>query len=939
MRYSGFYIILILFCVIYIPVSGQIFGGNRPSTQWYQLKTDSLRVIFSKEMEGQARDIIKSSHWFLQHENSLGKKYKLLDIILQNRTTIANGYVGLAPRRSEFFMMPELSNIELTSLPWHIQLSVHEIRHLSQFNNFNKGIARGMGVFLGEQGQALGMNAIIPDWFWEGDAIMQETKLTGQGRGRLPYFFNGYRSLWMGNKNYSFQKLRNGSLRHYIPDHYQLGYLLIQYGENRYGNDFWKKVTHRALNIQSPVYSFQQSIKKESRLSYRAFLQEAFQSYRDSFHITGSNESEKGLLTKPEHNNVISYEYPYEMEDGYILALRTSYRNIPQWVILDRQGQIQKLRVKDISQQTYYSYRNGLVAYAAYETHPRWGWENYSVIKLWDMNTDSVTALTHKTRFFQPDISPDKNSIVAVHSGTDMKSSLAFIDIQNKATRYLDNPSQYTFTYPRFASDGASVIAAVRNSKGEMGIIDINLQNNKADTLLGFRNIPIAYLYVNREKVFFSAPDRDRDALFMLNKETKELVQLKNLPNGVYQISYQENSDRVLWVTQNVNGFHIGIDTLSTLQLVQRNQLPSLDLLYASNKSFRNYLDIQNSVPDRTEKIKRYRNAAHLLNPHSWRPVVYEPDYGLQIFSDNVLNNFRGDASYSYNRNEGSHTAGINLTYGGFYPQFYSGISNTWNRQFIFNADTTFQWNESSWKAGFSVPLTFVPGTTIHRLEFNSSVQFDQIRYTGMAAKLLENENFPFQTTSFSWVHQSQQARQQIFPNWVQSFRAQYRNTLAGERGNQLLLNAGLYFPGFFRNHHIVLFGSLQSRDTLRGILFSNNFPFARGYNAVNFPRVIRWSLNYHFPLLYPDIGVGHLIYLLRVRTNIFYDYTRGRSLRTGRLFPLRSAGAELFFDTRFWNQFPLSLGVRYIRLLDNDLINRNLNPNQFELIVPMNLF
>jgi hypothetical protein len=530
MRQPGIFTILIIFCIINKPVSAQIFGGNRPSTQWHQLKTDSLRIIFSKEMEGQAKDILKSAHWFLQHENKLGNRFKPLDIILQNTTTIANGYVGLAPRRSEFFMMPELSNIELTSIPWHLQLSVHEIRHLSQFNNFNKGISRWMGVFLGEQGQALGMNAMIPDWFWEGDAIMQETQMTGQGRGRLPFFFNGYRSLWLGNKNYSFQKLRNGSLRHYVPDHYQLGYLLVQHGENLYGKQFWRKVTDRALRIQSPVYSFQQSVKKESSIRYRAFVKDAFQYYKDSFQLTGMNHAEQGLITHYEHNNVISYEYPYEMEDGSVLALRTSYRNIPQWVIVYPNGNTQKLRVKDISQQSYYSYRNGLVAYTAYETHPRWGWENYSVIKMWDMNADSVTTLTHKTRLFQPDISVDKKSIVAVHSGTGMKSSLAVIDIQNRAIRYLDNPSHFTFTYPRFTGNGESVIAAVRNSTGEMGIVEIHLNSASTDTLLRFQNIPIAYLYVNKEKVFFSAPDRDRDALFMLNRDTRELVRLKHLP-------------------------------------------------------------------------------------------------------------------------------------------------------------------------------------------------------------------------------------------------------------------------------------------------------------------------------------------------------------------------------------------------------------------------
>ena len=919
-------------------IAAQVFGGNRPSTKWYQIKTDSLRIIFPKELESQARDISKSGHWILQHQNKLGHRHKNISIILQNQTTIANGYVGMAPRRSEFFMMPELSNIELTSIPWHLQLSLHEMRHVAQFNNFNKGIARSMGWLLGEQGQALGMNAIIPNWFWEGDAVNQETQFTGQGRGRLPFFFNGYRSLWLENKNYNFQKLRSGSFKHYIPDHYQLGYLMVQYGENKFGNQFWKNVTHRALKLQSPVYSFQHAIKQESKLNYRKFVRNAFDFYKDSFDLDKDNRNNE-LITQKERNNVITYEYPYQMEDGSLLALRSSYRNIPQWVKINESGEVKKLRVKDISQQSYYSYKNNMVVYTAYETHPRWGWENYSVIKLWDINSDEVRQITTKTRLFQPDISSDEKKIVAVHSGTDMKSSLTLIDAATREINYLPNNDDYTYTFPRFTDNNASLITAVRNAKGLMGILKIDINSAKTDTILNFSNVPIAYLYLNDDKLFFTAPDRDRDALFMLNQTSKELFKVKTLPNGVYQANYQSKSDRLIWVTQNIDGIHIGKDSLSTLNLQKIDQLQKLDLLYAATKSNQDYLEIQDTLPDRNNVKKRYQTSAHILYPHSWRVSVFEPDYGLQISSDNVLNNFKSEINYNYNVNETSHTVGTNLIYGGWYPQLYAGVSHTWNRNLTEKPDTIKRWNESSIKAGMILPFTFVPGKTIHRINLNAGVQFDDIQYTGNAAKLYQNESFHFQSTSFSWVHQSQQARQQIFPNWVQSFRAQYRSTINGEYGNQIYMNAGLYFPGLLKNHHIVFFGSIQNRDTLRGDLFSNNMPFSRGYNAVNLPRAFRWSVNYHFPLFYPDFGIGHILYFMRVRANVFYDFTESRSLRTGRTFALRSAGGEMFFDTKLWNQFPASFGVRYSRLLDNDLINSNLDPNQFELVIPMNIF
>jgi hypothetical protein len=301
------------------------------------------------------------------------------------------------------------------------------------------------------------------------------------------------------------------------------------------------------------------------------------------------------------------------------------------------------------------------------------------------------------------------------------------------------------------------------------------------------------------------------------------------------------------------------------------------------------------------------------------------------------MNTLQTEWNYNYNRNEQSHTAGMNILYGGWYPQLFAGVTHTWNRN-IFLDNESVVLNEAGWKGGVFVPLTFVPGKTIHRLDLNASVQVDQVKYQGASQLKYRDQDFSFQTYSVNWSHRNQQARQHIFPRWAQSLRVQYRSTLSGEWGNQLFMNAGLYMPGLLRNHHLVTFFSFQGRDTLRGDLFSNNLAFSRGYNAVNFPQAFRWSANYHFPLCYPDFGVGNLLYLMRLRANLFYDYTELKSLRTGRRFPLRSAGAEMFVDTRFWNQFPLSFGIRYSRLLDRDLIERNLDPNQFEIIIPMNI-
>jgi hypothetical protein len=118
----------------------QQFGGNPPSIQWQQINTKAAKVIFPKGLDSAAMDVAN----IVQRMNSaiqptIGYKQKQVSIVLQNQTTIANAYVGLAPFRSEFFLTPEQNSFDIGSLPWPSQLAIHEFRHVQQYNNFNVG--------------------------------------------------------------------------------------------------------------------------------------------------------------------------------------------------------------------------------------------------------------------------------------------------------------------------------------------------------------------------------------------------------------------------------------------------------------------------------------------------------------------------------------------------------------------------------------------------------------------------------------------------------------------------------------------------------------------------------------------------------------------------------------------------------------------------------
>ncbi|HEY0059280.1 MAG TPA: hypothetical protein VGB56_09095, partial [Flavisolibacter sp.] len=103
----------------------QQFGAFPPNTKWKQINTDTARIIYAPSAELQAQKVAGLVHRMAQTDTS-AYGFQKINIVLHNRTTLANGYVGLAPYRSEFYLVPGGSLFDFGNLPWHEQLAIHE---------------------------------------------------------------------------------------------------------------------------------------------------------------------------------------------------------------------------------------------------------------------------------------------------------------------------------------------------------------------------------------------------------------------------------------------------------------------------------------------------------------------------------------------------------------------------------------------------------------------------------------------------------------------------------------------------------------------------------------------------------------------------------------------------------------------------------------------
>lgn len=929
---SGF-----LFSLLFISGKAQNFGGNPPSLKWHQINTDRVRVIFPTGSDSQANRIANVMKLLGDSTaKTIGGSQKKWNIILQNQTTIPNAYVRLAPVISEFYMIPPQNNFSTGSLRLDDNLTIHENRHMQQFSNFNKGFTKVFSFFLGQEGQLLANGITVPDYFFEGDAVWQETLVSEQGRGRMPSFYNEFRSLWLSNKNYSWMKLRSGSYKDLIPDHYALGYLLTAYGYEKFGDNFWNKVTNDAVRFRGVFYAFNRAIERHSGISYSQFREDALQYFKlRSLPVQTAAATSFTYLTKEEKNNVVDYQFPNYISDDSILVTKRSYKEVNAFYILSK-GKETRLRVRDVVIDDYYGYNNGRIVYAAYESDARWTNRDYSVIKLLDIYTGKQKKITDRSKYFSPDINADGSEILAVQVNPVGTNNLVRIDVRSgKLIRQIANPANYFFTQTKYINSNTAV-SAVRNPAGKMRLLKVDLSTGVTDNLTPASFNVIGYPFVKGDTVYFTAMHNNADKTFAVDLVTKKIYQVTDNVNGVYYPAVNQKEEMLVSAV-TAGGYRLAMMNLDKGEW-KVISLPE----FVRDGGSKAYLESENYEKNAVAGIKnpvtKYRKSFRFFNFHSWRPVVDDPEYGYSLYSDNVLSSFSNTITYTYNRTDRSHTVGFNAAFAGWFPVLGLGVEESFNR----TVDTAFgrsvSFNAATVNAGISIPLRFVGGRTNKYINFGGGYNIEQYYYRGVGKNIFSNKAINYMDAFLSFSNVSQQARQHINPRWAQSVSLNYRDAFNFRSSHKFVSHASFYFPGLFVNHSLVINTAYQKRDTLPD-LFSKVFSYSRGYEALSTRRMYKLGVNYHFPIVYPDWGFANLLFFQRIRGNAFFDYTTAKARVNNILTEIknRSTGAEIYFDTKIWNALPVSFGIRFSHLLDTDLVNP-LVKNRWEIIIPIGL-
>lgn len=973
--------LLILLCLTFVSSRAQIvLENNPPSIDWYQVNTPHFRVIYSEGFAGQAQRVANSlEHIHEAASKSLGTAPRKISVILQNQSSVSNGFVSILPRRSEFYTMPTQDYNFLGTNDWLDLLAVHEYRHVVQYQHATRGFNKAIYYLFGSISLAGMAQVAAPSWFWEGDAVVAETAFTPSGRGKIPNFGLVMKTNLLEGRKFNYHKQHLRSYKHFIPDHYVFGYYMTSYLRRKTNDpDIWGKISARSWSVPFLPFAFSNAIRKETGM----YVTDLYDEMADDLSAAWKKELDGLVLTPFVRVNARSnkaytdYLYPQPLADGSVLVMKKGIGDIEKFVVLNKNKDEEKVFTPGMINDTgMLSATGNTVVWNEYGYDPRWIVRNYSQVKAYDLSTGKRKRVGGKrSRYAGAAIAPGANRIVTIETDTHYKTSVVLLDAaQGTVIKRFPNPENLFYSMPRWTDDGKHIVLLKTLPEGKT-ITLIDSETGHSRDVLPVSQENVGYPVVHGNYLLFNSPARGIDNIFAVDLTTGQRFQVTTSRLGAYNPAVSADGRTLYYNDQTKDGLDVVSVPFNPGQWEPYKPGREATLFFGHLVEQEGHPDILKDVPDTDRVHQRYRAINGLINPYNWG-AAFESDLteaSIGLLSRDILSTTSVSLGYFFDINERTGALRGQVSYQGLFPiiDISASVSNRsvneGSRRFYDTLiepvsseerDVIFKWKEKNIQAGLRVPLITTSSRYHGSLTVGNSVGLTQVsdfdnsvnefgrfipsgdgryypfyEYAG-DGQLVYNH---FNVSAFRMLKQS---RRDINAKWGQQLEIQsFETPFGGEFSGRLFSVFGaLFFPGVAKHHSFWTYGGYQHSQyeqrfdpRSQTYIFRNQIPVPRGQSVFRFQEFYSASANYTLPLWYPDIALGPVINFQRLRANVFFDYGIGEGPAffhsTSREYS--SVGIEAKLDVNLMRFFPqFDIGVRF---------TKGLSPatSEFELLI-----
>jgi hypothetical protein len=904
-KYKIISILYIFICTLYSSDAlSQIFEFEQspPSVKWRQINTSKYQLIYPIEVEKEAQFVANLLDKNMKNIGlSIRTNPRKIPIILRNQSVLSNGFVQLSPRRSEFFITPPQHSDPIN---WLESLTIHEYRHVIQIDKLTPKPPFelvGLAYF----------GISLPPWFYEGDAVGIETKLTSAGRGRLPSWEMPMRANTLSGRNYSYQKNYLGSMKDITSGYYELGYFMTTKIKRDFSADILDSVLNRMSRFPIRPYNFSNSLKKYTGSTTTQWYDKTIADLRQKWEeqIRENKPDTYKLIGHVDSTKTTDFFLPQRIDSERLIALSKNLTNTNSIVIIDTLGKQQEI-IKT-GRQTYpnFSYSNGKITWDEIRYDKRFQKQDYNVINVYDLSNKKYKQLSHKTRLFSPTLSADTKQIAAVEIALNNEENLVILSSETgEEILRIKVPNGIHLQTPSFHQSGKKIIA-VGISEAGSNLIEFNLSTQRDSILLTDLNQQFERPIYAEESIIFKAFYNGIDNLYSFDPTHKNIFQLTNIRYGAFNPHYDSTSKNILFNNYQPYGYQISEINLDKIIPQPISEVRNTFISYFKPLvAKKDQIAVPDSTTIKTHASKPYKELSHLFNFHSLSigsdnfDSMDDLKLGLLLLSDNLLNTMSIRIGAAYDQKIHRPEFSTTISYQRYFPKFNIHYDNSGHLSGIkMNPEsdevTPVRFRENKVKFNVEIPLLFNRLNQIYQVGLKVGSSYTS-RYNldlpEIKDKFIRELKFPLEY-QFYFNRNSRRSFHDPAPKWGQNISILYRNSPFEESitGSALSLRSSFYFPGLLTNH------SLRTRFNYQyhngSFQFSNYIPMVNGYDQLK-PSLPHNTLllDYRFPIAYPDWEIGSLAYIQRLKGGFF---THFEDFGYHQKYKARTMGAEIRAD------------------------------------------
>ena len=705
--------------LIFIFISLPYFNANAqfsmtgidPAAQrWMQMETENFKLIFPKgedslarvygtELEQARLRIVRSSGYLI------GQSYKAkMPVVLHSRYVLPNASVTWAPKRMDIFTVND--PYAPTAMPWVRNLAIHEGRHAAQMQfGATGGWGKALHCVFGEMAAGAFAGIYPGPAFLEGDAVVAETALSRSGRGRQADFLEYMRPAFDCGDWRDYYRWFYGSYKHYTPDYYRVGYMLIA-GTRVFFNDplFTQEYFGRVVR-KGWFFNLQKTVKAGSGKSFK----ESFRTIEDNFQQLWNVEAavrepfmpSRQISRTPRRHT--EYNGSVIGGDSRIYSLKSGLATPNCLVRLDLINGKEK-RIRSFASYTsdlFLDPEGQRIFWSESVAGRRWTLGGSSRIRYVDLSKPGrVHSLTKNGRHFNPAPAPDGKVIAATEYPYAGGSRIVLLDSGNGSVKEsFTAPDSLQFTESAWI--GNRLFAAGLSENG-MGVYEVTSQDSDGKAtlrqLLGPQPVTLSHLRTEDAQLSFLCDRTGVTELYSLDVESRTLRQLTSTRYGISSPVFRADtlyysslaaSDRPQDYKQGRMMYATAVSDLPVTEVRYEDihKYPVAEALTAQELDLGDSTAVAAEVkftrPERYSKIR-------LPHIHSWAPIYFNYDnvesvsgddyyktasLGATAIFQNLLSTGYGMIGYGahedpYKAGKWRHSGHFKYIFTGLYPVF-----------------------------------------------------------------------------------------------------------------------------------------------------------------------------------------------------------------------------------------------------------------------------